>query len=199
MLELDGVTKRLGGTLAVDGVSFAVRPGSITGLIGPNGAGKTTLFDVISGFVPPDEGSVLLEGRSIGNLRPHEVCHHGLGRTFQLNAAFATLTVYVPVVTSRETIANVQSTRRLAVVATQPLDHCSTQLKGVAQGTRPAREDEEPFVRRHLGNFGGVLNQLGIPPRVTSTVVHWPAIAIDMRVEEIFDQTPGPKAGTRLQ
>ena len=110
-----------------------------------------------------------------------------------------TLTVYVPAVTSRETIANVQSTRRLAVVATQPLDHCSTQLKGVAQSTRPAREDEEPFVRRHLGNFGGVLNQLGIPPRVTSTVVHWPAIAIDMRVDEIYDQTPGPKAGTRLR
>ena len=64
------------------------------GIGGPNGAGKTTLFDVISGFVPAHEGAVLHRGEDISGMQPHQVCHHGLGRTFQLNATFSTLTVY---------------------------------------------------------------------------------------------------------
>ena len=111
----------------------------------------------------------------------------------------ATVTVFVPMATSRETMANVASTRRLAVVSTQPIEHCATQLKGVAESTRVAREDELPFVRQHLGSFAAVLNSLGYPPRVTNAVVHWPAFAIEMRVEEIYEQSPGPKAGTRLR
>jgi hypothetical protein len=124
-------------------------------------------------------------------------CCRAVGLTSTDN--LATVRVFVPVATSRETIANVQSTGRLAVVATQPIDHCATQLKGIAQTMRAAKEDEEPFVRRHLGNFAGVLNRLGYPPRLTSAVACWPAIAIDMRVDEIYEQTPGPKAGTQLR
>jgi hypothetical protein len=103
------------------------------------------------------------------------------------------------VATSQETIANVATTRRLAVVTTHPIDHCATQLKGIVENTRPAREDEEPFVREHLGSFTGVLNTIGYPPRVTKAVVYWPAVAVEMRVEEIYEQSPGPKAGTRLR
>lgn len=111
----------------------------------------------------------------------------------------ATVTVFVPVATSAETIANVASTRRLAVVTTHPISHCATQLKGVVERTRPAREDEEPFVVEHLGGFGGVLNTIGYPLRTTRSITHWPAFAIEMRVDEIYEQSPGPKAGTRLR
>lgn len=76
----------------------------------------------------------------------------------------ATATVFVPMATSRNTIANVASTRRLAVVTTHPISHCATQLKGVVEHTRPARDDEQPFVEAFLGGFGGVLNAIGYPP-----------------------------------
>ena len=111
----------------------------------------------------------------------------------------ATVTVFVPEATSKDTIANVAATRRLAVVTTHPITHCATQLKGVVDRTRPAREDEEAFVVAHLGGFSGVLNAIGYPPRVTRSVAYWPAVALEMRVEEIYDQSPGPKAGTRLR
>ena len=111
----------------------------------------------------------------------------------------ATVTVFVPVATSTETIANVASTKRLAVVTTHPISHCATQLKGVVERTRPAREDEEPFVVEHLGGFGGVLNTIGYPLRTTRSITHWPAFAIEMRVDEIYEQSPGPNAGTRLR
>jgi hypothetical protein len=110
-----------------------------------------------------------------------------------------TVTVFVPMATSQETMVNVATTRRLAVVGTQPIEHCATQLKGIAHATRIAREDEEPFVRQHLAGFMAVLNSLGYPPRVTNAVVHWPAYAIEMRVDQIYEQSPGPKAGTRLR
>ena len=111
----------------------------------------------------------------------------------------ATATVFVPMATSKETIANVASTRRLAVVTTHPISHCATQLKGVVEHTRVAREDEQPFVTAHLGGFGGVLNTIGYPLRVTRSVVRWPAYALELRVDEIYEQTPGPRAGTRLR
>ena len=111
----------------------------------------------------------------------------------------ATATVYLPMATSHETVANLAATGRVAVVATQPGDHCSTQLKGMALTTRAAREDEEPLVRKHLGNFAGVLGILGVPPRVTKGMAHWPAVAVEMRVDEIYDQSPGPRAGVRLR
>jgi hypothetical protein len=111
----------------------------------------------------------------------------------------ATATVYVPVATSRETMANVASTGKVAVVTTHPISHCATQLKGVVRQTREASDDEEPFVVGHLGSFGGVLNTIGYPPRLTRAITHWPAYALEIRVEEIYEQSPGPKAGTRLR
>ncbi|MDA0221475.1 MAG: ABC transporter ATP-binding protein [Proteobacteria bacterium] len=94
LLACRNITRRFGALVAVNDLSFELNPGEILGIGGPNGAGKTTLFDVISGFVPTDEGAVLHRGEDISRMQPHQVCHHGLGRTFQLNAAFATLTVY---------------------------------------------------------------------------------------------------------
>jgi branched-chain amino acid transport system ATP-binding protein len=93
LLECQAVTKKFGALVAVNRLSFELRPGEVLGIGGPNGAGKTTLFDIISGFVQPDEGSVRLDGDDLGGLRPHAVCHRGVARIFQLNAAFQSLTV----------------------------------------------------------------------------------------------------------
>jgi branched-chain amino acid transport system ATP-binding protein len=92
LLILENVSKRFGGLVAVDGVSFAVRPGEIVGLIGPNGAGKTTLFNLISGIYRPDAGRIIFKGQRIDGLPPHLVCRLGLGRTFQLVQPFSDLT-----------------------------------------------------------------------------------------------------------
>jgi branched-chain amino acid transport system ATP-binding protein len=77
------VHKRFGGVNAVDGVSFAVRRGAVSGLIGPNGAGKTTVVNLVTGQLRPDDGDILLDGGPIGGLRPHEVAARGVARTFQ--------------------------------------------------------------------------------------------------------------------
>lgn len=94
LLTCRNVTRCFGALVAVNDLSFELQRGEILGIGGPNGAGKTTLFDVISGFVPANEGAVLHRGTDISRMKPHQICHQGLGRTFQLNAAFATLTVY---------------------------------------------------------------------------------------------------------
>lgn len=93
MLILDDVVKAFGGNRAVDGVSFTLESGRITGLIGPNGAGKTTLFNLIAGALRPDGGRIILNGQPIGGLRPDQVFHAGLARTFQIPKPFAAMSV----------------------------------------------------------------------------------------------------------
>jgi hypothetical protein len=110
-----------------------------------------------------------------------------------------TVTVYVPVATSHETIQNLATTKRLAIVATHPVEHCATQLKGTAIDARLAREDEAPLVRAGIDSLSDILERIGLPRRVTRSVAHWPAFAINMRVEQVFEQTPGPNAGSRLR
>jgi branched-chain amino acid transport system ATP-binding protein len=83
ILSIDGVSKRFGGLLAVNNVSFEVPKGQVFALIGPNGAGKTTLFNCITGLFKPTTGSVFFEGRPISGLKPHGVARLGIARTFQ--------------------------------------------------------------------------------------------------------------------
>jgi hypothetical protein len=111
----------------------------------------------------------------------------------------ATVTVYVPVATSQDTVRNVAMTRRMAVAATHVIDHCSIQLKGTTGDVRLAREDEAAFVRRQFEAFADSLDSIGIPKRVVLNAACWPAFAIDMRVEQVFEQTPGPRAGNRVR
>jgi neutral amino acid transport system ATP-binding protein len=94
LLQVQGLSKRFGGVVAVNGVSLDVEPGKITGLIGPNGSGKTTLFNLITGFVRPDAGSVTFAGQSITALPPDKINRKGIGRTFQLARIFPRLTVF---------------------------------------------------------------------------------------------------------
>ncbi len=84
LLQLHNVTKRFGGLVAVDDCSFGVEEGSITALIGPNGAGKTTAFNIISGLIPQDSGSIFFDGSRIESLPPHKITRRGLSRTFQI-------------------------------------------------------------------------------------------------------------------
>ena len=93
MLEVNGLTKRFGGFVAVNAVSFSVRAGEIVGLIGPNGSGKTTTFNLISGTLPPNAGSVRFADSEIGGLGAHQVCRRGLARTFQIPRPFRKLSL----------------------------------------------------------------------------------------------------------
>jgi len=93
MLSVQGVGKRFGGLVALQGVRFDVPPGAIVGVMGANGAGKTTLFSLIAGNARPTEGDILLRGRSIVGLRPDRICRMGVARTFQIVKPFAGLTV----------------------------------------------------------------------------------------------------------
>jgi branched-chain amino acid transport system ATP-binding protein len=92
-LEVDGLVRTFGGVRAVDGATFGVQPGSITGLIGPNGAGKSTLFNCVSGFVRAEAGRVLLDGKRIDRLPPYRIARAGLVRTFQTPRALTRMTV----------------------------------------------------------------------------------------------------------
>jgi branched-chain amino acid transport system ATP-binding protein len=93
LLEIDDLVKRFGGLRALDGCTFRVAPGTITGLIGPNGAGKTTVFNVVSGLLAPDAGTIRFGGRPIGGRPAHEVARLGIRRTFQIPREFRQLTV----------------------------------------------------------------------------------------------------------
>lgn len=93
VLRVEGLEKRFGGITAVDGASFEVERGTMTGLIGPNGAGKSTTFNLITGTHTPDGGSVYFDGGDITGLEPHEVVHQGLARTFQIPRELSEMTV----------------------------------------------------------------------------------------------------------
>ncbi len=93
MLSVSGLTRKFGGFTAVSGVSFELEKGEILGLIGPNGSGKSTTFNVIAGLYAPTAGSIKLEGREIGGLKPDAVCRRGIARTFQIPRPFRKLSV----------------------------------------------------------------------------------------------------------
>ncbi|MEO0597008.1 MAG: ABC transporter ATP-binding protein [Chloroflexota bacterium] len=93
LLQIENVTKRFGGLVAVDNVSFEIHEGETLGLIGPNGAGKTTLFNSISGTYSPEEGEIRFDGASIKGHEPHAIAQGGLVRTFQIVKPFSGLNV----------------------------------------------------------------------------------------------------------
>jgi branched-chain amino acid transport system ATP-binding protein len=93
ILQVDQLMRHYGGVRAVNGVTFSVKRGAITGLIGPNGAGKTTTLNLISGYVAPSYGDVFLAGNTVTGLRPDVICRRGVARTFQKPQTFPSLTV----------------------------------------------------------------------------------------------------------
>lgn len=93
MLAVHDIVKTFGGVAAVDGCTFSIQEGAITGLIGPNGAGKTTLFNIMAGFLTPDSGRVSLQGEDITGVPAYKLFHRGLLRTFQIPHEFDRMTV----------------------------------------------------------------------------------------------------------
>jgi branched-chain amino acid transport system ATP-binding protein len=93
VLAVNGLTKRFGGFLAVNNVSFGVEPGEILGLIGPNGSGKSTIFNMLGGALVPNAGSIRFEGRELAGLPPYRIINLGIGRTFQIPRPFHRLSL----------------------------------------------------------------------------------------------------------
>jgi branched-chain amino acid transport system permease protein len=93
ILKIEGIDKYFGGVCALGKVNMEVPKVKVTGIIGPNGSGKTTLFNVINGFLPPEKGRILFEGRDITSLKPHVTSRLGIGRTFQIPQVFSNMTV----------------------------------------------------------------------------------------------------------
>lgn len=93
ILKIEGVYKSFGGVLALRDVNIEVPRGKILGIMGPNGAGKTTLFNVINGYLTPEEGRVIFEGKDVTPFKPHVLCKLGIGRTFQVAQIFSKMTI----------------------------------------------------------------------------------------------------------
>jgi branched-chain amino acid transport system ATP-binding protein len=101
LLSVEGVTRRFGGIVAVDGVSFDVAEGEIVGLIGPNGAGKTTMFNLITRLYRPDAGEIAFDGETLLKTPPHGIVKRGIARTFQNVELFGSMTVLEHVLLGR--------------------------------------------------------------------------------------------------
>jgi branched-chain amino acid transport system ATP-binding protein len=100
LLEVNSVSKRFGGLMANEDVTFTVESGQIVGLIGPNGAGKTTLFNCVAGYYAPSAGTITLGGRDIGGLPPESCARAGVARTFQIARTFTSMTACENVMTA---------------------------------------------------------------------------------------------------
>ncbi|BAY34997.1 branched-chain amino acid ABC transporter ATP-binding protein (plasmid) [Nostoc carneum NIES-2107] len=101
VLEAKSLTRRFGGLVAVNNVSFAVKKYEIFGLIGPNGAGKTTLFNLITALIPPSSGELIYQNQNISQLRPHKIAGLGIARTFQNIRLFGELSALENVIVGR--------------------------------------------------------------------------------------------------
>jgi len=144
---------------------------------------------------PTDEGMSIF----VGTVSPDGLPAGCRGIAVTSTDQLKTVTVYVPMATSRDVIANVAATKRLAIVGTYPPDHSTMQLKGTTTAVRLAADDEAEFLRYRIDQFADTLHGIGIPRRLGRAISHWPAFAIEMKVEEIFEQTPGPNAGMPLR
>jgi branched-chain amino acid transport system ATP-binding protein len=128
ILDVQGMTKRFGGLIAVNNVSFSVEKGAIVSVIGPNGAGKSTLFKLISSFETPTSGRVTYDGQTITGLPPHEVARRGVVRTFQETTIFKEMTALQNVIVAHQL-------------------RCRASSLGIYFSSAAARADEERFHR----------------------------------------------------
>jgi hypothetical protein len=110
----------------------------------------------------------------------------------------AELTVFLPDVISGPALANLRDNGRVAVAFSRAADHRTFQVKGQAVEVRPATAEERAVVDRFRCAWASALSEVGLPPRITLRMAHWPAHAVRVRVERIFVQTPGPGAGAPL-
>jgi branched-chain amino acid transport system ATP-binding protein len=183
-LVVRNLSKRFGGLRAVQDLGFSVAEGETVALIGPNGAGKTTSFNLITGYYRPDAGSIRAFGRELVGLRPHDICTHGLARTFQVARPFGTMTVLANVMTGaflrdkRTETARVKAREALAFVGLSAREHIAARelttidqrrlemaralateprlllLDEVMAGLNPVEVDQAVALVRRLGERG---------------------------------------------
>lgn len=150
LLELQEVTKRFGGLVAVDRVSTRVEKGEIIGLLGPNGAGKTTLFNCIAGYYKPTSGQIRFNGRDIAGRAPEVVCTMGVARTHQVTRTFESMTVLDNVIVG--TLKRVPSVSRARREALEILAFTHLAAKLDAVGTDLTVADRKRLeIARALG------------------------------------------------
>jgi branched-chain amino acid transport system ATP-binding protein len=142
ILEVNNITRRFGGLIAVDRVSFQVNQGEIFGLIGPNGAGKTTLFNLITGLIDPTSGELIHSGKHLVKLQPHQIARRGIARTFQNLRLFDNLSV----------LENVAIARQI---------HCRGSMLGGVLGVGRSRSEEKyTFIKaKELLDLLGLLDR----------------------------------------
>lgn len=127
ILEIEGITKKFGGLVALDQVNLSVEEGEIVGIIGPNGAGKSTLLNIIAGVHKPSAGRVFFQGQRISGLNPDLICQKGIGRTFQICRPFPQMTVLENVLVAT-TFGNVHPPVDPGAEAQEMLDFVSFPL-----------------------------------------------------------------------
>src|SRR5579864_4698109 len=142
-LVIRNLSKRFGGLRAVQDLSFSVNESETVALIGPNGAGKTTSFNLITGYYRPDTGSVSAFGRELVGLRPHDICAHGLARTFQVARPFGAMTVLANVMTGA-------FLRDKRPEAAREKAHEAIEFVGLAAKTQSAARDLTTIDQRRL-------------------------------------------------
>jgi branched-chain amino acid transport system ATP-binding protein len=138
LLDVEDITVRFGGIVALDGLSFTIDEGQICGLIGPNGAGKTTMFNVVSRIYEPTSGRLRFDGTDLLSLPPHGIAAMGIGRTFQNLALFPSMTLLENVMVGAHVKGKVGFAQSISRI-------------GVAQENNKIRDDA-----------GDLLNQLGL-------------------------------------
>ena len=116
----------------------------------------------------------------------------------RVEASGAELTVFLPDVTSAKILANVRDNGRMAVTFSRASDHRSLQVKGTVISCAPATRADRDAIDLYRLSYARELSVIGLPPRLTLRVAHWPAHAVRLRVESVFAQTPGPGAGAPL-
>jgi branched-chain amino acid transport system ATP-binding protein len=151
VLEAKELTRRFGGLVAVNNVSFAVNQYEIFGLIGPNGAGKTTLFNLITGLIPPTSGKLQYKNREISQLRPHQIAGLGIARTFQNIRLFGELSV----------LENVRIARHL---------HIKSNIFTGILGIPPAPKEEQTSKQKALE----LLELVGLSDRAEDKAKNFP-------------------------
>lgn len=153
---------------------------------------QSALSDEIAAFLR--QGVSLLVGTCDASGAPE--CMRAVGAEVQPDRRH--LVIYLPEATSRETRIKLLGHPRIAVLASYPLDHRSLQLKGSVKRLSVADDAALGSIQRYLETFAGVLEGVGMPSDVVHSLSHWPAFAVELEVEELFVQTPGPGAGARL-
>ena len=150
LVEVQNLTIKFGGLVALDNVSFNIKRGEILGLIGPNGAGKTTCFNAMTGVYKPTSGKVVLEGQSVNGLKQHKITRLGLSRTFQNIRLFGEMTTLENVVVGLDARHRTSVGGALLRLPTHTREEKSAIVRGMAMLDFVGIADHAHFLARHL-------------------------------------------------